>query len=569
MPALAFAQLQSFRHRARHWRADGRVPPAFRQVRRGLVAWNIAVLVVVLILVGVGVYLSQSRALAAEVDAQLQEQAVRELATGHPVEDLVEAQGAAAAVEPDESYAPGDSPNLFSLLLNARGRLVLRPRDVAAAGLPDLSAARPVLRGAISSTLVTVNAGPRGDGQPYRLYTVPVRQGGRIVGALQVGTSLLPRYAELRLFLFVLLLVGSAGVLLAAAGGVFLAERALAPVLLAFERQRDFVADASHELRTPLSLMRAEAELLLRATRARTMSPSAAAGSANSAASPARPDTSPGARIDTVRLTDLQEWGELAGDLLTEVDYMTRLTSHLLQLARMDRGAEPWERVPVALDVLAEETCRLARPLAADRGLDLTFSRDSAPSAHATTRGATDAGTDAVDGDEPAGADRVAAPLPAVLADAAHVRQLLLVLLDNALRFTPPSGSVRVSCAMAPGVDPRSDLVVVAVADTGPGIAPEHLPRIFDRFYRVDKARSRALGGSGLGLALAREIAQAHGGSLTVTSVVGRGSIFRLALPAARPPRSGAHPPPLEADDPTTPRQAPAQPGLDRAAPSS
>ncbi len=79
------------------------------------------------------------------------------------------------------------------------------------------------------------------------------------------------------------------------------------------------------------------------------------------------------------------------------------------------------------------------------------------------------------------------------------------------------------------------DLVIVEVTDTGVGIAPEHLPHIFDRFYRVDKARSRALGGSGLGLAIATKIAQAHGGTLTAESAVGVGTTLRLAVPAAPP----------------------------------
>jgi two-component system phosphate regulon sensor histidine kinase PhoR len=73
--------------------------------------------------------------------------------------------------------------------------------------------------------------------------------------------------------------------------------------------------------------------------------------------------------------------------------------------------------------------------------------------------------------------------------------------------------------------------LVLSVKDDGPGIPREHLPRIFERFYRVDKARSRDLGGTGLGLAIVKHIAQAHGGSVTVESVVGRGSVFRIHLP--------------------------------------
>jgi signal transduction histidine kinase len=122
-----------------------------------------------------------------------------------------------------------------------------------------------------------------------------------------------------------------------------------------------------------------------------------------------------------------------------------------------------------------------------------------------------------------------------VLGDADRLYQLLLILLDNALRYTPAPGSVRVSCWRDVDHARSGDMIVVEVTDTGVGIAPEHLPHIFDRFYRVDKARSRALGGSGLGLAIATKIAQAHGGTLTAESAVGVGTTLRLAVPAAPP----------------------------------
>ncbi len=535
MSAHSFVLARARRFRARPWEVPGHLPPAFRRVRRGLVAWNIGVLVLVLVLVGVGVYASQSRALDSQVDAQLQQQAQRELALGHPLEDLTEAQHSATTTEPDEAYAASDSPNLFSLLLDATGRPVARPLDVVAPGLPDADAARPVLRGAVPSTLVTVDIGRHLDDQAFRLYTVPVRANGRIVGALQVGTSLVPRFAELRQFLEVLLLVGGAGILLAAAGGVFLAERALAPVLIAFERQRDFVADASHELRTPLSLMRAEADLLLRAIVGRA--PLARAGAGDGAERAVGRVDTPAHSVVTKR-GDLDDMAELASDILTEVDYMTRLTSQLLQLARIDRGAETPSREPVNLAALVEETCRLARPLATERGLELMFSRNPVPELAADALDERDTRPRSGDGHEPGARPDDATPrgggrMPDVLADAAHLRQILLILLDNAIRYTPAPGSVQVSCAPEPGEGRYAESVVVAVRDTGPGIEPEHVPRLFDRFYRVDKARSRELGGSGLGLALARELADAQGGTLTVASVPGRGSIFRLKFAAA------------------------------------
>ncbi len=107
------------------------------------------------------------------------------------------------------------------------------------------------------------------------------------------------------------------------------------------------------------------------------------------------------------------------------------------------------------------------------------------------------------------------------------LEQALVNLLDNAVTYSQPGQTVRLTVE----ADPTTDDVVLQVTDTGCGIPAEHLPRIFERFYRVDKARSRAAGGTGLGLAIAKHIANVHGGSIDVTSRLGRGSVFTIHLP--------------------------------------
>jgi len=112
-------------------------------------------------------------------------------------------------------------------------------------------------------------------------------------------------------------------------------------------------------------------------------------------------------------------------------------------------------------------------------------------------------------------------------ADAQRVEQILANLLSNAIRHTPEGGRVAITLSA------QADQVRLRVQDSGPGIPPEDLPHIFDRFYRSDKARSRAEGGTGLGLSIARRLAQAHGGDIAAASTPGLGATFTVVLPVA------------------------------------
>ncbi|MBP6704401.1 MAG: HAMP domain-containing protein [Vicinamibacteria bacterium] len=128
-----------------------------------------------------------------------------------------------------------------------------------------------------------------------------------------------------------------------------------------------------------------------------------------------------------------------------------------------------------------------------------------------------------------------ASPVPPVVGDSDRLRRVLEHLVDNALKYTPDGGRVSVQ------VEPQGAGASVSVHDSGPGIGPEHLPRLFERFYRVDTARSRELGGTGLGLSIVKHLAESMGASVLVTSVPGQGSTFAVRLPG-RPPGSGEGP---------------------------
>jgi heavy metal sensor kinase len=189
----------------------------------------------------------------------------------------------------------------------------------------------------------------------------------------------------------------------------------------------------------------------------------------------------------------LAEHQQLLGSILEEVEWLTRLTDQLLALSREDAGVPKQAFELVELAALLGGVVETMRPLAEAKGLELHA--DCAETAR-------------------------------VWGDGVRLRQVFYNLLDNAIKYTPEGGRVAVVLGK------EGDAPVVLVRDTGVGIPPEHLPRVFDRFYRVDKARSRALGGSGLGLSIAQSIVAAHGGRIELASEPGRGTTCTVTLPA-------------------------------------
>jgi signal transduction histidine kinase len=126
----------------------------------------------------------------------------------------------------------------------------------------------------------------------------------------------------------------------------------------------------------------------------------------------------------------------------------------------------------------------------------------------------------------------LAEDLPEIEVDPQRIAQVLANLMSNALRYTPAGGRVVVGAHPAHGLaDPRQQLVVFTMSDSGAGITEEDLPHVFDRFWRADRSRTRESGGSGLGLAIVRQLTEAHGGYVTVSSVYGHGSTFSVHLP--------------------------------------
>ncbi|MFQ3663971.1 MAG: ATP-binding protein [Chloroflexaceae bacterium] len=182
---------------------------------------------------------------------------------------------------------------------------------------------------------------------------------------------------------------------------------------------------------------------------------------------------------------------ELLGDVLAESDHMRRLVDDLLTLSRLDSGQLPLSLAAVEVPPFLAEVQRQVARLGVERGVTVML-------------------------EEAAGE---------VCADVDRLRQVLLIIFDNALRHTPSGGRITLAAT------PRGREVHFRVTDTGSGIAPEHLPHIFERFYRVDPARGRASGNAGLGLSIAKALITAMGGQIGVTSAPGQGTTVWFTLP--------------------------------------
>ena len=292
-------------------------------------------------------------------------------------------------------------------------------------------------------------------------------------------------------------------IVLASAGGYFLARKSLAPVVAmstqagrigaanlherlavqndrdelghlaqsfnglldrlsqSFERQRRFMADASHELRTPVAILRGEAEVAL-----------------------------------SQQERSLEEYRESLGVLHQEAERLTHIVEDLFTLTRADAGQYPLQLRDFYLDELIAECVHSARTLALAKKICLNLEEASESPIHA---------------------------------DESLLRRMILNLLDNAIKYTPEGGSVSVTCRRA------GEEYALSITDTGGGVPADLQPRIFERFFRADKARSRTEndgGGAGLGLSISRWIAEAHHGRLELTHSNSAGSTFTAYLPA-------------------------------------
>ena len=295
--------------------------------------------------------------------------------------------------------------------------------------------------------------------RPVRIMMTahPIIVEDEVAGMVYVGKEVSAVYNGLQKSTYAMVVLGIVALLLATVLGHILSGRAMVPLREAYEKQRQFAADASHELRTPLAVVMASADLL---------------------------ENDPSITSPFLK--------QVIADVRDEVKKMTRLVSDLLLVARSDNKALKLKLQKFDAAELLSQTARLMQPLADKKHIALDIRNCDAH---------------------------------VIQADEQKIKQLMLILVDNAVKYTPDGGEVHVGFEKAP-----QGRVRFFVQDTGIGIAKEDQRRIFDRFYRVDKARSREMGGNGLGLSIAQEIVNLHQGSIEVTSTLGKGTRFTVEL---------------------------------------
>lgn len=381
-------------------------------------------------------------------------------------------------------------------ILTPNGTVVWKGQDVIPLPPVPEHALAAVREGEAVYDTVEVASGP-----PFRRVLVPIRRQGEIRLILQSEASLHLVQRTLRNLMGLLVLCSIAGVAAAWIGGAWLARKVLEPVG-ALSRTAEKISESAQRTRVNLDAPYLEFQQLAHAFNAMLDRLQKASESQRSFVDYAAHELQTpltvlqgNLEVSLQKMRTAEEYREALITNLEQVERLRALTKSLLTLARFAGDRPPVQLAPLALEPILHELIEDLVPLAEDRSIRLLLDCE---------------------------------PVLLVQGDAQRLKQLFINLLDNALRYTDVGGTVTVR------LSGTQEQVAVAVQDTGHGIAPEHLPFLFERFYRIDHSRTRDVGGTGLGLSIVKEIAESHKGTITVRSEVGKGSVFTLVLPAVK-----------------------------------
>ncbi|GEM_PF-400289 len=466
-----------------------------RTIRFKLTVWFVGILAIVILAISALLYIGLQRVLLQSVDANLRTAGVRSVAPANADQSLQEPG------YPDNEQS--DQLRRLVLLSNTPARLL--SLDGA------LLQSDPLFPRGISITMEALNTANQGAARfetievglsTYRLYTAPVKVNNIRTAIVQVVDSMDEQIRTLAGLRSLLTWLIPFTLLLSAIGGSFLSGRTLAPMTRVRRDVEKIIeqADLSHRVSTDLPddevgrLARTFDQLLERVQQAMERERRFTSDASHELRSPLtvlKGEIS----VALSRERRGEEYRATLAQLEPTVDDMIQLVEDLLTLTRAAGNKQIVSMSPLNIVDLVTTICDRLQVVANGKGISLQPQSDRASMI--------------------------------ILGDRIKLQRIFTNLIDNAIRYTPKGGKVDVT------LHNEGYSVHIDVRDTGRGIAAEHLPRLFQRFYRADNDRARDSGGTGLGLAIAQTIARSHGGRITVESKLGRGSCFTVALPLA------------------------------------
>ena len=292
------------------------------------------------------------------------------------------------------------------------------------------------------------------------LSAMPIVANGETLGMIYVGRDVTTYYKGMRRATTIVIIVAILALIIAAIAGHIMAGKAMIPIKKAYDKQRQFTADASHELRTPLSVIMSSVEVMQ--------------------------------QEEAIKKSPFIL--QIMNDMKDEIKKMSNLVGNLLTLARSEQQINQLNKKSFCVNEAVEQMVRKVSPLALEKSIRIEFFNKIQYELYADLEG---------------------------------IQQLLLILLDNAIKYTMQNGTINILLMK----EENNKKLILKITDTGIGIDDKDKALIFDRFYRVDKARSREAGGTGLGLAIAKWIVAMHEGDIRVESKVGEGTTFIVVLP--------------------------------------
>jgi heavy metal sensor kinase len=466
----------------------------FKTIKFKLTLWYVVILAIILSSFSLFLYITLSDSLYKGLDNKIKTMAEviassiqRPLGGGQNIAEIDRIMSKQLGIRPF---------GRFIQVLDESGRVGGRSTNLRNVKIPiNVQTLKDAARGKVTFETVKVM-----EDYPLRVVTLPVIEDGRMVCTIQVGSSLEGVEEALQQLLIILIIAVPAALLLTSVGGLFLANKALKPV---DEITQIAKRIGSGDLNQRIKIRKVNDEIGRLAATFNEMIAKLDESfqqikrfTADASHELKTPLTILKGEVEVTLKKErkLEEYRQTLSSNLEEIDRMSRIVENLLTLSRADMGELKMAREEMDLSYVARAVWEDLKRMAQIKDVQLKFVDDSFTK---------------VEGD----------PL--------HLRQLILNLVENGIKYTPSGGDVELRVRG----DRENKVVKIEVSDTGVGIAQEDLERVFDRFFRVDKARSRETGGTGLGLNICRLIVEAHQGQIWVESELGKGSTFTVTVP--------------------------------------